>query len=152
MSLGTQGGPGPGIKTPNLEYISRKAGRPSYIRDGSGLAFAFWNPYPINGKGDKMKTTKMSTVFLAAVAFAAVQNAQARPLDASEMNNVREVLRALDIDESKLSNQMIEELRKQGHDLKFYDDAKSEYQKKSLEGEVYMTCGGGSHGSDRDPV
>lgn len=99
-----------------------------------------------------MKTTKMSTVILAAVALAAVQNAQARPLDASEMNNVREVLRALDIDESQLSNQMIEELRKQGQDLKFYDDAKSEYQQKSQEGEIYMTCGGGSHGSDRDPV
>ncbi|MEN0059319.1 MAG: hypothetical protein AAGB31_10840 [Bdellovibrio sp.] len=99
-----------------------------------------------------MKPSKISTVLLAAIALATAQHASAGSLSSVEINNVREVLRALNINEAQLSNEMIENLRNRGQQIRFYEKSKLQYIQKSQNGEIYMTCGAGSHGGDKDPV
>jgi hypothetical protein len=99
-----------------------------------------------------MKVSSVNRVLMAAITLAAAQYVKASPLSISEINNVRGVLRAMNVDESQLSNEVLEALRNQGQQLRNYEKSKSDFYNKSSEGEINMTCGGGSHGSGKDPV
>lgn len=79
---------------------------------------------------------------------------QCAALSASEIESVRAVLRGLNVDEASMSNKDLENLRDQG----LTEQSSSEV---SMTCDAYpgpnpskqiMTCGGGSHGSDRDPI
>lgn len=99
-----------------------------------------------------MKKQTMNKALVMAVVLATSTLAEARALSAVEVHSVRGVLRALNIDESQLSNQDIEQLREQGMQIRFYEKSKAEYEQKLRDGSIYRTCGAGSHGGDGDPV
>lgn len=99
-----------------------------------------------------MKTSKLNKTLLALITLATASYANAQALNLSEINNVRGVLRALNVDESQLSNADIESLREQGNTIRSYEKSKQDYLRKSKNGEVYRTCGAGSHGGSNDPV
>lgn len=99
-----------------------------------------------------MKKQTMNKALVMAVVLATGTLAEARALSSVEVQSVRGVLRALNIDESQLSNQDIEHLRDQGSHLRSYEKAKAEYEQKLRDGSIYRTCGAGSHGGDGDPV
>ncbi|AHI05747.1 hypothetical protein BDW_06205 [Bdellovibrio bacteriovorus W] len=98
----------------------------------------------------KKQTTNKALVMAVVLATGAYAEAQA--LNSIEVQSVRGVLRALNIDESQLSNQDIEQLKDQGNRLRFYEKSKAEYEQKLRDGTIYRTCGAGSHGGDGDPV
>ncbi|MNJ92617.1 hypothetical protein D3C87_102910 [compost metagenome] len=99
-----------------------------------------------------MKKANFSKLLVVSVLLAAAPYAKAQSLGSSEIESVRGVLRALNINESQLSNEDIEALRNQGNVIRSYDESKGDLIQKIQGGEVYLTCGAGSHGGDRDPV
>nr|BFD62391.1 hypothetical protein BdHM001_10720 [Bdellovibrio sp. HM001] len=99
-----------------------------------------------------MEKQKINKLLAMAIVLATAPFAHAASLSASEISSVRGVLRALNVDESQLSNQDIEALRNQGNEICSYEKSKAEFQEKALDGSIYRTCGAGSHGGDGDPV
>lgn len=99
-----------------------------------------------------MKANSFNKTIIAMVILAAAPYAQAKSLSRSELSSVRGVLRAMNINEAQLSNEDIQALRSQGDEIRSYEKSKSDFLQKASSGEVYMTCGGGSHGSGKDPV
>lgn len=72
-----------------------------------------------------MKKYMLNKTVVMAILLAASVHANATSLSPSESNMIRNVLRALNIDESKLSNKQLEQLRAQGNHLRFYAKIKS---------------------------
>lgn len=71
----------------------------------------------------KKQTMMKTMLFVAALTIGG--NAQAVSLTTAEVNTVRSVLRALNIDESKLSDKEIEIMSDQGNHLSIYQKVKS---------------------------
>lgn len=99
-----------------------------------------------------MKTVTFKRTLIAAIALATAPYSPANALSQSEISSVRSVLRALNVDDSQLSNQDIETLRDSGNATRAYEKSKIDLLNKASEGEIYRTCGAGSHGGDNDPV
>ncbi|MEK2644015.1 hypothetical protein [Bdellovibrio sp. BCCA] len=99
-----------------------------------------------------MKATNLKKTLIAVIVLATAPYANAAALNNAEISSVRSVLRALNIDESQLTNEDIEVLRNQGGNIRSYEKSKSNLLQKASDGEIYRTCGQGSHGGDGDPV
>ncbi|ASD64303.1 hypothetical protein [Bdellovibrio bacteriovorus] len=99
-----------------------------------------------------MKVQNFNKVLVMAIVVAAAPFAQASSLTGSELNSVRGVLRAMNIDESQLSNEEIEALRQRGSEIRSYEKSKADLLEDAKDGSIYRTCGAGSHGGSGDPV
>lgn len=99
-----------------------------------------------------MKTVSFNKLLVTMVILAAAPYAQSSTLAQSELESVRGVLRAMNFDESQLSNEDLEVLRSKRETISSYEKSKAEFLMKVYAGEIHRTCGAGSHGGDGDPV
>lgn len=97
-----------------------------------------------------MKTQTINKLLATMIILASAPYAKAGALSSTEMVSIRGVLRAMNIDESQISNETIEQLRTQGTEILNYEKSKSDYLNNV--NELKLTCGSGSHGGDKDPV
>ena len=95
---------------------------------------------------------KLNPLTIAAILIAASPFAQAQSLNNYELQNVRAVLRSININESQLSNEDIEKLRSSGEQLRQLEDSRNQLSIGLGSGQLSLTCGTGTHGGGTDPV
>lgn len=97
-----------------------------------------------------MKALTLTKLTVSLLLVAMSPYAKAASLSGKDIQNIRSVLRGMNVDERYISNSQLEMLHKQGSPQ--FDQHQQEYNNRLDGQEIQMTCGGGSHGSDRDPV
>ncbi|MFS4460546.1 hypothetical protein [Bdellovibrio sp. HCB2-146] len=96
-----------------------------------------------------MNSLKVSKLTISLILLAISPYAKASQLTNKDFKNIRTVLRGLNINESSISDVQIQMIHNNGSQ---FNQNLEEYNQRLDSGEVQLTCGGGSHGSGKDPV